>query len=148
MPAEQIAQSLQARADKLQVSFVVERLDYLHKGGRCSAMARFGANLLRIRPRITVNEGKMGSDKKYRGPMGKVIEKYCHDVLEEFSTPDLDKVFITYTTATPEMVEAAKTACQQAGFKNIYQTRAGGTIASHCGANTLGILYFNDGNKN
>jgi DegV family protein with EDD domain len=142
---KEIQEKVQARTEKLQVSFIVERLDYLHKGGRCNAMALLGANILRIRPRIVVKDGKMGSDKKYRGPMGKVIEKYCNEVLEEFNTPDLDKVFITYTTATPEMVEAAENACQNAGFKQIYKAFAGGTIASHCGANTLGILYFNDG---
>ena len=146
--AEDVAKKVQARAEKLQVSFVIERLDYLYKGGRCNAMALLGANLLRIRPRIVVKEGKMGSDKKYRGTMGKVVNKYCEEVLAEFSTPDLDKVFITYTTATPDMVDAAKAACQAAGFKNIYETHAGCTIASHCGGNTLGILYFNDGGQN
>jgi DegV family protein with EDD domain len=145
--AESIAKKVQERAYKLQVSFVVERLDYLHKGGRCSSVALLGANLLKIRPRIVVKEGKMLSDKKYRGNMGSVIGKYCAETLAEFNTPDLDKAFITYTTATPEMVDAAKKALTEAGFKNIYETRAGGTIASHCGANTLGILYFNDGNK-
>ncbi|MBR2870205.1 MAG: DegV family EDD domain-containing protein [Clostridia bacterium] len=140
-----IQEKVQARAEKLQVSFIVERLDYLYKGGRCNAMALLGANIFHIRPRIVVKDGKMGSDKKYRGPMGKVIEKYCNEVLEEFDTPDLDKVFITYTSATPEMLDAAEKACQNAGFKQIYKTFAGGTIASHCGAHTLGILYFNDG---
>lgn len=143
-----IAEKVQDRASKLQVSFIVERLDFLYKGGRCSSLQRFGANLLKLRPRIVVSEGKMSSDKKYRGKMGGVIAKYCEEVLQEFNTPDLDKVFITYTTAMPEMVEAARSACENAGFKNIYETRAGGTIASHCGGNTLGILYFNDGEKN
>lgn len=145
--AESIAKKVQERAYKLQVSFVVERLDYLHKGGRCSSIALLGANLLKIRPRIIVKEGKMLSDKKYRGHMGSVIAKYCAETLAEFNNPDLDKAFITYTTATTEMVDAAKKALTEAGFKNIYETKAGGTIASHCGANTLGILYFNDGNK-
>ena len=77
--------------------------------------------------------------------MEKVVSKYCEETLYEFNTPDLDKVFITYTTATPEMVGAAKKALEDAGFKNIYETHAGCTIASHCGGNTLGILYFNDG---
>ena len=143
-----IAEKVQDRASKLQVSFIVERLDFLYKGGRCSSLQRFGANLLKLRPRIVVSEGKMSSDKKYRGKMGGVIAKYCEEVLQEFNTPDLDKVFITYTTAMPEMVESARKACENAGFKNIYETRAGGTIASHCGGNTLGILYFNDGEKN
>lgn len=142
---QEIAQAVSDRVSKLQVSFVIERLDYLYKGGRCNALSLLGANLLRIRPRITVKNGKMGSDKKYRGAMEKVVKKYCADVLEEFNTPDLDKVFITYTTATPEMINEAKEAVLEAGFKNVYETHAGCTIASHCGANTLGILYFNDG---
>ncbi len=143
-----VAEKVADRVDKLQVSFVVERLDYLYKGGRCNAMALLGANLLKIRPRIVVKDGKMGSDKKYRGAMDKVIAKYCVETLDEFDTPDLDKVFITYTSATPEMVAAARAALSDAGFKNIYESFAGCTIASHCGGNTLGILYFNDGKSN
>ncbi|MBQ8427223.1 MAG: DegV family EDD domain-containing protein [Clostridia bacterium] len=143
--AEEIAKKLTERREKLQVSFVIERLDYLYKGGRCNALSLLGANLLKIRPRIVVKDGKMGSDKKYRGAMDKVVAKYCSETLAEFDTPDLDKVFITYTTATEGMVKAAKDALVDAGFKNIYETHAGCTIASHCGGNTLGILYFNDG---
>ncbi len=143
--AEEIYKKVSARVEKLQASFVIERLDYLYKGGRCSSLALFGANLLKLRPRIVVKEGKMSSDKKYRGNMAGVVSKYCADVLQDFPTPDLDKVFITRTSASPEMMAAARSACEQAGFKNIYETYAGGTIASHCGANTLGILYFNDG---
>ncbi len=145
LDAKEIYQKVSARVEKLQVSFVVERLDYLYKGGRCSSLALFGANLLKLRPRIVVKEGKMSSDKKYRGNMASVVSKYCAEVLQDFPTPDLDKVFITRTSASPEMMAAARSACEQAGFKNIYETYAGGTIASHCGANTLGILYFNDG---
>lgn len=145
-PSE-IAKKLEQRVDKLQVSFVIERLDYLYKGGRCNALSLLGANILKIRPRIVVSNGKMGSDKKYRGAMDKVVGKYCHDVIEEFNTPDLDRVFLTYTTATEQMIEQAKQSLVDRGFKNIYLTTAGCTVASHCGAHTLGILYFNDGNK-
>ena len=145
-PSE-IAKKVQDRAKHLQVSFVVERLDYLHKGGRCSSIALLGANLLKIRPRIVVKDGKMSSDKKYRGSMEGVVNKYCQETLQEFNTPDLSKAFITYTTATEGMVENAKKALTDAGFEKIYITRAGGTIASHCGGNTLGILYINDGRK-
>ena len=144
---KEIYEKLEERKKYLQVSFVIERLDYLYKGGRCNSLQYFGANLLKLRPRIVMKEGKMSSDDKYRGAMGRVVEKYCQSVLEEFSTPDLDCVFITYTTATEEMVAAARAACENAGFKNIFETHAGGTIASHCGEHTLGILYFNDGNN-
>ncbi len=143
--AKTIAEMVQARVDKLQVSFVVERLDYLYKGGRCNSLQLLGANMLKLRPRIVVKDGKMSADKKYRGQMGKVIAKYCEETLAEYYTPDLDRVFITYTSATEDMVESAKNALVERGFKNIYETQAGCTISSHCGANTLGILYFNDG---
>lgn len=143
-----IYEMVNSRVENVKATFIVERLDYLHKGGRCSSLALFGANLLKIRPRIIVKkDGTMTSDKKYRGSMGGVVAKYCAETLAEFNTPDLDKVFITYTTATPEMLESAETACKNAGFKNIYHAHAGGTIASHCGANTLGIIFFNDGNE-
>ncbi len=140
-----IAEKVQKRREDLKVSFVVEKLDYLYKGGRCSSLELFGANLLKIRPRIVVKEGKMLSDKKYRGKMDSVIAKYCADTLTEANSPDLTRVFITYSSATPEMVAAARNACENVGFKEIIETRAGCTISSHCGANTLGILFFNGG---
>ena len=145
VPIKTIYDRLEERKKHLQVSFVIERLDYLYKGGRCSSLQYFGANLLKLRPRIVMSGGKMRSDDKFKGAMGRVVERYCRSVLNEWNTPDTDCVFITYTTATGEMVAAARAACENAGFKNIYETHAGGTIASHCGAHTLGILYFNDG---
>ena len=147
LPIEEIYAKLEERKKYVQASFVIERLDYLYKGGRCSSLQYFGANLLKLRPRIVLKDGKMHSDRKFKGAMGRVVEKYCASVLEDFPTPDLDCVFITYTTASEEMVAAARAACENAGFRHIYETHAGGTIASHCGAHTLGILYFNDGTK-
>lgn len=144
--AEQIYKRETERVASVQASFVIKKLDYLYKGGRCSALSLFGANLLQIRPQIILKpDGAMGVHRKYMGNMDKVIEKYCKDTLAEFNTPDLDTAFVTYTTATPAMVEAAKKALQERGFKNIYETTAGGTITSHCGEFTLGILYLNDG---
>ncbi len=147
LSAEEIFEKVSARVPFVQASFVIERLDYLYKGGRCGALAYFGANLMHIRPQILVKDGKMGSYKKYRGAMDKVVKAYCADTLAEFSNPDLDLAFVTYTTATPEMVAEAKAALANRGFKTILETRAGGTISSHCGEHTLGILYINDGGK-
>lgn len=144
---ETIVEKVNARVPYVQASFVVERLDYLYKGGRCSALSLFGANLLKIRPQIVVTGGKMKPAKKYRGKMNKVIESYCKDTLDEFNDADKKLAFITYTTATEEMVEPARKALENAGFKTIYETRAGGTITSHCGEHVLGILYLNDGSK-
>ena len=142
-----IAEKVQARVASVQASFVVERLDYLYKGGRCNALSLFGANLLKIRPQIVLKDGCMKPAKKYRGKMERVIETYSKDTLEEFNTPDKKLAFITYTTASPEMIAPAKKALEEAGFENIYETRAGGTITAHCGEHVLGILYLNDGDK-
>ena len=142
--AQEIVQKVTARIPYVQASFVVDKLDYLYKGGRCNALSYFGANLLKIHPQIVVKDGLMKPAKKYRGKMEKVIADYCTDTLSEFNTPDKSRAFITYTTATPQMIENATIALKNAGFKEIYQTTAGGTITSHCGESVLGILYLND----
>ena len=144
---ETIVKKVEERVPFVQASFIVERLDYLYKGGRCSALSLFGANLLKIRPQIVVKDGSMKPAKKYRGKIEKVIENYSADVLSEFDNADKSLAFVTYTTATPEMIANAKTALKNAGFENIIETKAGGTITSHCGEHVLGILYINDGGK-
>ena len=140
-----IANKVRERVPFVQTSFVVERLDYLHKGGRCSSVALLGANILKIRPQIILKDGKMGSHKKFRGPMPMVVSKYCKETLEEFNNPDKSVIFLTYSSATPEMIKAAHDVIDGLGFKNVYETTAGGIVSSHCGENTLGILYINDG---
>ena len=140
---EEIVAASEEKTNKVQASFVVKKLDYLHKGGRCSSIALFGANLLSIRPEIVLKDGKMVSAKKYLGKMEKVIEKYCKDVLAENSNPDKRYGFVTYTTATEQMAGIARKALESAGFETIYETQAGATITSHCGENTLGILFLN-----
>lgn len=144
---ETIVEKVTARVPHVQASFVVERLDYLYKGGRCSRLALFGANLLKIRPQIVVKDGVMSPDKKFRGKMEMVVSKYCEETLSEFNTPDKSIAFVTHTSATPEMVNNAIEAVKNAGFENVYDTVAGGTITSHCGEHVLGILYFNDGDQ-
>lgn len=146
-PSE-IVEKVNSRVPYVQASFVVEKLDFLYKGGRCNALAMFGANLLKLRPQIILKDGLMSPNKKYMGKMDSVISSYCKDTLEKFNNPDKEIAFITHTTATPEMVANAKKALEEAGFKNIYETTAGGTITSHCGKNVLGILYINDGLTN
>jgi len=143
--AQEIYNLCTERVPNVQASFVLNRVDYLYKGGRCSSMAYLGANLLKIRPQILVKDGKMISGKKYRGAFNHVVDLYCQDVLAEFSNPDLLHVFVTYTTADDETVQIAVNQVKEAGFKNIHITRANATVTSHCGENCLGILYINDG---
>lgn len=141
--AKEIYENSCAKIKEVQASFVIKKLTYLHKGGRCSTLSYLGANLLMIRPQIIVSEGKMSMHKKYLGNMKKVISKYCLDTFEEFSNPDLSIGFVTHAGASDEMIEVAKKAMHERGFKQVYVTSAGATISSHCGENTLGILYLN-----
>lgn len=140
---KKIVELVNAAALKTQASFVIERLDYLYKGGRCSSLALFGANVLKLRPEIIVSEGKMKAHRKYKGKMPKVIAEYCRDVLHDYPDPDKSVCFITHSKADPEMIEAARAAVNAAGFETVYETVAGCTVSSHCGKNTLGILFIN-----
>jgi len=147
LDAEEIYEKVCARVDKVQASFVLKRLDYLHKGGRCSSIAYLGANIFKIRPQIIVTEGKMISGKKFKGDFAKVVKEYATSVLEEFNNPDTSVVFITYTTADQQIIDDVTQMLKDYGFEDVYITRAGGTITSHCGENCLGVLYINDGKQ-
>ena len=144
---EEIVKAVEARIPHDQTSFVLATVDYLHKGGRCSSLARLGALLFRIRPQIIMADGKMGPGKKYSGKQLDCVRDYCRDTLEQFNNPDLSIGFVTHSGATPDMVEIAKKAMEERGFKRILETRAGATISSHCGPKCLGILYMNDGGR-
>lgn len=145
--ALEIVQTSLRRIPKVQASFVAEKVDYLYKGGRCSVLAYIGANLLGLKPEIVVRDGKLVPGHTYRGKFHRAILKYVDVILEDFNDPDLENVFITYTSAPEELVAAVRAKLQERGFKNIYETVAGCTIASHCGPHTLGILYINDGTR-
>ena len=144
---EEIIEKVQARIPYNQTSFVLATVDYLHKGGRCSSLAKLGAQLFRIRPQIIMAEGKMSPGKKYMGKQLGCVESYVRDTLEEFNNPDKSIVFVTHSMATPDMVEEAKRQLKEHGFENIIETTAGATISSHCGPKCLGILFFNDGGR-
>ena len=144
--AKQIYNEVCARRDSVQASFVVDTMEYLRKGGRCSGIASFAASVLRIKPTILVKDGGMVVGKKYMGSFDKVILKYVDDTLKTFNTPDYTRIFITHTYANPETVELVKNEIKRLyPFKEIIETKAGCTVTSHCGKSTLGILYINDG---
>lgn len=146
---ENIIEKVNARREAVQASFIIDKLTFLHKGGRCSSIQLLGANLFNIKPSIEVKDGKMGMAKKYRGPFIKVAESYVKDTLNKFNTPDNTRCFITYSTITPEVLKMVEdTLKENSNFKEILHTTAGATVTSHCGANTIGILYLNDGGQN
>ncbi len=147
LKVEEIIEKVKERIPFNQTSFVLATVDYLHKGGRCSSLAKLGAQLFRIRPQIIMADGKMSPGKKYMGKQLGCVESYVKDTLEQFNNPDLDLVFVTHSQASPDMVEAAKKQLEAKGFKRIIETTAGATISSHCGPKCLGILYLNDGGR-
>lgn len=142
---EEIVEKVEARVPFVQASFVINSLNYLYKGGRCSGLARFSAMLFRIKPQIIVKDGKMMPQKKYHGKSEVCVQQYCEDTLTEFNNPDLSVAFVTHSHATEEMRKIAYDFLKERGFKKIYDTYAQATITSHCGPKTLGILFINDG---
>ena len=129
-------------ADYVDASFVVDNLEYLAKGGRCSAVAAFGANLLQLKPCIAVKNGAMGVSKKYRGKFEKVLPTYVAERLANADDIELDRVFVTHAGCDPQLVESiAELVKNTLPFKEVLVTRAGCTVSSHCGANTLGVLF-------
>ncbi len=143
MEAREIAQKVSALADCVDASFVVDNLEYLAKGGRCSAVAAFGANLLQLKPCISVKNGAMGVGKKYRGKFEKVLPSYVAERLANSDDIELDRVFVTHAGCDPQLVESvAELVKNTLPFKEVLVTRAGCTVSSHCGANTLGVLFI------
>jgi len=127
---------------KIDASFFVANVEYLHKGGRCSSIAALGTNLLKLRPCIDVIDGKMKVTKKYRGAMEKCIKEYVSDRLKQVEGYDSELIFITHTTK-PEMTAIAAEAIKSNGsFSEVAVTDAGCTVACHCGEDTLGILFI------
>ncbi len=144
LTAQEIQERMNQRRELLDVSFVVEQLGYLRKGGRCSSVAALGANMLSLRPCIQVKDGKMGVGKKYRGAYQKCLLQYVKERLEGRNDIDLHRIFITESGGfTPEEVAEVEAAVRSyQPFEEVLHTRAGCTVSSHCGPRTLGILYF------
>lgn len=141
--AKEIARKAAELADCVDASFIVDNLEYLAKGGRCSAIAAFGANLLQLKPCICVKSGAMGVGKKYRGKFEKVLLNYAADRLACAEDVNLDRIFVTHAGCDPKVVESVVDAVKKTlPFKEILVTRAGCTVSSHCGANTLGVLFI------
>lgn len=142
--AEEIYKEIKATVPSVQAGFVLSRLDYLRKGGRCSALQLLGSNLLKIKPEISLKDGKMYMKRKFRGTFEDVVTEYSEKLLSEHKDINMENVFITYTTAPSEILEKLESTLKQKGFKNIYRTTAGCTITSHCGQGCLGVLFLNN----
>ena len=143
LSAKEIYDKVNALIPNVDASFVIDSLEYLHKGGRCSALAALGANLLKLKPCIEVQGGSMGVSKKYRGKYAETLKQYVSDRLSDYSDNDLSRVFVTHAGCDPEVVDQVVNQVKaSAPFAEVIVSRAGCTVSAHCGANTLGVLYI------
>lgn len=140
--AAEIAEECRAMTQKVDASFVIDNLEFLHRGGRCSAVAAFGANLLQLKPCISVNGGKMGVGKKYRGKFAAVLQKYIVDRIGDGADVCQNRVFVTHAGCDDAIVQQCVDQVKGMGvFDEVLVTRAGCTVSAHCGRNTLGVLF-------
>ena len=144
MSAEKIAEELRGRTEKCHASFILDTLTFLRAGGRCSSVAALGANVLKLKPCIQVDnrDGSMAVGKKYRGALDRVLQKYVRDELGKYPDIDRDLLFITHSGIPQEYIELVKKTVEETmKFREIHVTKASCTISCHCGPNTLGILF-------
>jgi len=138
-----IAKALNEMKSNLDVSFVLQTLDYLHKGGRCSGLARFGANVLKLRPEIVMENGSLHVGKMYRGTMEKSILDYVRGRLENADSISYDRIFVTHSGVSAEIVQKVIALVKELRpFEEVIETVAGSTISCHCGPDCLGVLFF------
>ena len=145
MPAKQVVKEAERLRGQVRASFILDRLEYLWKGGRCSGVTALGANLLRLKPCIEVEDGGMKVGKKFRGKLGDVLEDYVATRLKGRMDLDLTRVFITHSGIAQEHIDRVRRKMEEyADFKEILVTRAGCTVSNHCGPNTLGVLFLTE----
>lgn len=143
LAADEIVARIEELKPLVSASFVVDTLTYLHRGGRCSSVAALAGGALKLHPKIVVENGKMGANKKYRGKMNSVILSYAKDLEEDLKTAKKDRVFITHSGCEDSIINEMRNYLESLEkFDEILVTRAGGVISSHCGPGTLGILFI------
>lgn len=146
MPAAQIAQAVSDMHARSHASFLLDTLEFMQAGGRCSSVMALGASMLKIKPCIEVdncNGADMRVGRKYHGSMEKCLKQYVHDKLDGATGLDLERIFITHSGAPQEHIDLVYNEIKQCqDFKNIEETRASCLISTHCGPGTLGILYM------
>ena len=137
-----LADALRDFTSRVESSFLLSRLDYMVKGGRCSSAAALGANLLNLKPCIEVKDGKMSVVKKYRGNFEKCLPMYIKDRLADRDDLSGDILFVTKTPVSDTAYAAVMDAVNKYNtFRTTYETNAGCTVSCHCGPGTLGILF-------
>lgn len=140
---EEIGEEIKNSVPKLNVSFVIDTLDYMYMGGRCSSMEHLVGSLLKIRPVIEVRpDGTLGVKTKIGGSRKKALNSMLDDFKSKLPNIDLHRVFVTHTYCDEDAEYLKSELLKLAPIEEVCITYAGSTIASHCGPNTIGILFF------
>ena len=138
-----VAEALQARTGLVNASFVLRTTDYLRRGGRCSGLEALGAKMLHIRPSIVVKDGKMRPGEKYRGRYEHYLKHYIAEVLKDDSNIDFQRAFVIHSPSEEGLVRFAIDTVKSYGlFREVLEAMAGGTICTHCGPETLGLMFM------
>ena len=141
--AAEITAAIEVLKPKVRASFVVDTLTYLYRGGRCNAVSAMAGGVLRLHPKIVVENGAMDASKKYRGKINSVIMSYVKDMEEDLKSARPERIFITHSGCDRDTVNAVRSYLESFGiFHEILETRAGGVVSSHCGPGTLGVLFI------
>ena len=141
--AEDIVSEIEGARDLVRASFVIDTPTFLARGGRCTAVEAFMANALKLHPEILVKDGKMGAGRKVRGKPSVAVMAYVDGLIPALKVADTRRVFITHSGSDREIIDAVKEKLVALDhFDEILVTQAGGVISSHCGPNTLGVLFY------
>ena len=133
---------MEAYRERIEGSFVIETLEFLRKGGRCSALAALGANILKLRPEIVFDGGIMRVGKKYRGAYRKCVYEYLDDQLAKLPGYETDLVYMNHTLQDPAFLEELKTYVKEkTGCRELIEYPASSAISTHCGPNTFGVFF-------
>ncbi|MBR1811241.1 MAG: DegV family protein [Clostridia bacterium] len=144
--AKEIVRKTEERKKRVRSSFIIDTLDFLRKGGRCSGIVAFGANILGIKPTIDVRDGTMQVGKKFRGKYDMCIQKYVDYIFETGGTPQPARVFIEHSPGiSPEQVELIKKEIRKyCKFDEVLEVETSSTIVAHCGPGTVGVMFIED----
>jgi DegV family protein with EDD domain len=134
--------TVQSRIAKVRTEFIIDTVEYLHKGGRCSGLQMLLSSLLEIHPIIKVNDGVMRMAAKIRGGRQVVLRNLVKDFLDSKYCVNRERIFITHTSSDDDAFWIKSQLAGVNGIKNIFITNAGCVIASHCGPKTIGIIYL------
>lgn len=139
----QIVARMEELKPLVKASFVVDTLTYLYRGGRCSGLAAMAGGMLKLHPKIVVENGKMKPEEKFRGKIAKVIMDYVRSMETDLKNAKKDRVFITHSGCDETIISEVKAYLEDMNhFDEILVTRAGCVISSHCGPGTLGVLFI------